>query len=1053
MKTANLLATASLMLLLAACGKEDAPLPGAPSPPPGPPPPSSPAPTPVNRAPSANAGADLSGAPGDTLTLNAAASSDPDADALSYSWVIASGPAGATLANATQASATFQATVAGTYVIEVTVRDPGNLSAVDSLTIAISSAPAPPVFAIGGLPAHVTAGEAGTVSLTLPAAAGPGGTRITLLSSNPGAIEVPASVDVAEGESVVALGIDAAAVGAVTLTATMPGEAPVTLETQVEPELFDLVVSSGDAGVMVGGTPVIGVTLRDPAPAAGARVTLAVSDASRASLSAAELVYAAGTTTANTTLTALAPGAVQIAATLAGTSSTKRRRIGIIPVAASGIRHSESLIEEKRAAGQISEEQALVYRVLATFGAAELPAEFRGNDLGKLDGGAVREATVRLESLAPASQQAIAKYLFPPIYAGSGGAVQKGAPRRLNGLSTNVSCFDRLAGMPYADTLPNWKFIRTASFKIWYPTVVEGRNAQMHLYTPEEVQAAALNVAATIQADFDKLVAVFGGPPLSDGQLVCNGGDAAIDVYVSRVGLGEKAQVMPYLPGECARPGWMWVAPDRIQDAEDARNIIAHELVHLFQLEVARPNCGEWRYNILDEATASWAWDHLHRTDNYEHDYALGDHGYFDGTTGEWNESILYGYGAGASACNGYCDYPFFEWLDRKYGAHAIRNVIEATGSVNAQRAFEVGLGGIGGGLEQLWPKFALAMWNDYDNHVQDEWNGWERLPGASLKKSYVDAGHFLTAELNGAPKRDMSQPLINLVKGSLDPMTMEYVSIRFSDPDVTLIKFEPRGDVLHGKYPRFKLQAIQKVDGQWKAVEDWSGKHEVRYCRDKRAERIEELVLIYSNSHAGDAPFESDPPASIGLFDEDDKLPKLTISNATCMPWHGTSTVTVTNASGGVVRSTGNVTWKPFDPEQEDGDPALVSKLYVPESGTVTTEVRWVEELGCVQTIDFVQGPVGELDGQLQVNTDRRLVVGFGISTIAGPTMHRYRCPGSDETAVPGPAPSNWMKMPLTGAQLGQDGRTIRGSLIESDAMTGTTTTAEWNLSAEREE
>src|SRR6185436_15710498 len=110
----------------------------------------------------------------------------------------------------------------------------------------------------------------------------------------------------------------------------------------------------------------------------------------------------------------------------------------------------------------------------------------------------------------------------------------------------------------------------------------------------------------------------------------------------------------------------------------------------------------------------------------------------------------------------------------------------------------------------------------------------------------------------------------------------------------------------------------------------------------------------------------------------------------------------------------------------------------------TVTTEVHWVDESGCTQITDFVQGPVGELDGQLQVNTDRRLVIGYGLSTIAGPTMHRSQCPGADETAVSGPAPANWMSMPLTGAELGQDGRTIQGSYTESNAMTGTTTTAE---------
>ena len=109
----------------------------------------------------------------------------------------------------------------------------------------------------------------------------------------------------------------------------------------------------------------------------------------------------------------------------------------------------------------------------------------------------------------------------------------------------------------------------------------------------------------------------------------------------------------------------------------------------------------------------------------------------------------------------------------------------------------------------------------------------------------------------------------------------------------MTLVKLEPRGDVLHGMYPRVRLQALQKIDGQWKAVEDWSNKHEVKYCRDKKAERIEELVLIWSNSHAGDAAFERDPPMVVILFDEDSKLPKFDISNACCMPWHGTTRVT----------------------------------------------------------------------------------------------------------------------------------------------------------------
>jgi hypothetical protein len=1035
------------LLLLAACKKEDDA---------GNPPPPSPSPPPaVNRAPVADAGADAAAMTGAVVNLSAAASTDPDSDTLTYSWVIISGPAGGTISNASQPAASFQATVAGTYVLEVTVRDPGNLSSVDSVTLTISdpAPPPPPAFGIAGLPAHVIEGTAGTLTITLPAPAAAGGTLVTLLSSNSSAIEVPASVAVLEGETQVSVPIDTAATGAATITASMPGEAPAILETQVEPDVLNIAVSTGDAGVMVGGQPVIAVTLRTPAPAGGARVNLVLSNGSRAALERAQLDLAAGTSVANTALTALSPGMVEVSATLEGTNSTERVRVAVIPVAASGIRTSESLIEEKRAAGQISSEQALVYRVLATFGAAELPAEFRGNDYGKLDGSAVREATVKLAGFSPASQAAVARYLFPPIYSGSWGQPQKALLRRVDSLPPAESCFDQLAGMPTAETLPGWKAIRTASFKIWYPTAIDHRNAELNLYSAEDVQAAALNVAATIQRDYDKLLAVFGAPPISDADLPCNGGDGAIDVYVTRVGLGEMAQVMPYLPGECARPGWMWVAPDAALDARATRNIIGHELVHLFQLKVARPDCGEWRYNILDEATASWAFDHLYRGDNYEHRFAVNDGAYFDGSRGEWHESPVYGHGVGAFACNGYCDYPFFEWLDRKYGPQAIKQVIEATGSASAQRAFEVGLGGIGGGLEQLWPKFALAMWNDYENHVADEWNGWERLPGASLRKSYVQAeNHFIEATLDGASKRDLKQALINITRGDLDPMTMEYVQIRFTDEDVTLVQLEPRGDVLHGMYPRVRLQALQKIDGQWKPVEDWSNKHEVKYCRDKKAERIQEIVPIYSNSHAGDAAFERDPPMVVNLMDEDAKLPRFEISNASCMPWQGTTSITITGDEGGRIHMTANVKYKVYVPPGEEppepGGP--FPTLFVPESGTATMEEDWPVG-GCRQKIDFVSGPIGELDGQLMIGYETRIVTAIGITNIQGPTNHTLECPDADPVVVPGPTVSTWLQLPPPGYPLGEDGRTIKGSYTRAEQ--GQVTTVEWDLSSEREE
>ena len=86
--------------------------------------------------------------------------------------------------------------------------------------------------------------------------------------------------------------------------------------------------------------------------------------------------------------------------------------------------------------------------------------------------------------------------------------------------------------------------------------------------------------------------------------------------------------------------------------------------------------------------------------------------------------------------------------------------------------------------------------------------------------------------------------------------MTTNYVHLKFTDDDVARVKLQHHGSALKAQRARFKLQALQKIDGQWRAAEDWSGESEKSYCRDKRAERIEELVLVYSNSDAGTEPF-----------------------------------------------------------------------------------------------------------------------------------------------------------------------------------------------------
>ena len=109
--------------------------------------------------PQASAGADYEVVLGQTLTLSAAASSDPDGDALTYAWDL---DADGAFDDATGAAPTLQPSVLGSWLIGVVATDPSGNDDADWARVTVTAANQPPTlvsFTPEGLTVEVEVGE------------------------------------------------------------------------------------------------------------------------------------------------------------------------------------------------------------------------------------------------------------------------------------------------------------------------------------------------------------------------------------------------------------------------------------------------------------------------------------------------------------------------------------------------------------------------------------------------------------------------------------------------------------------------------------------------------------------------------------------------------------------------------------------------------------------------------------------------------------------------------------------------------------------------------
>jgi len=280
---------------------------------------------------------------------------------------------------------------------------------------------------------------------------------------------------------------------------------------------------------------------------------------------------------------------------------------------------SEVLIDQAEAAGTITHEQALMYKVYALFGDSRLPAQFNGAETE--DSQIMFHLRAEWNALSAGTRANLAPFLLPP-----------NAPGSWPELAT-------VSGQGVGAQAIEWRnVLATSGVRVWYQTRFAG----------DDVKAAG--VAAAIDGRiFTVLLSLMGRTWLPDGGYASNGGDPLLDIYlVQGAGIGYLGLTTPY--GGCEETAaWVNLKSDRPLGDDTTRGIVqtaTHEMMHTIQFTYPLSDACS-TYDWLAEATAKWSehltYPHAQSEQPYAPSYLNTAYWPLENTTGQrWYGAYLY---------------------------------------------------------------------------------------------------------------------------------------------------------------------------------------------------------------------------------------------------------------------------------------------------------------------------------------------------------------------------------------------------------------------------
>jgi len=621
---------------------------------------------------------------------------------------------------------------------------------------------------------------------------------------------------------------------------------------------------------------------------------------------------------------------------------------------------SIELIDQALASGAINAETALVYKVYVMFQDTRLPGQYQGDDSRLSPHSSVMlDMAKKFPSLSKETQGLLAPFIMPPAYAGS--------------------WYDRVdmagiragAEVPGPDPLvkTGWDTMGDQNVRVWF-------------HSSSAIGAPAATTVANAMRDavWPSLTGLMGRQPLSDQgphpfvdlngdrRNWGDGGDGRLDIYLLDEKVAGGGMTVAYPPGCKQRPAFILLS-----EYVDLAAAATHEFMHtiLYSYDVAA-TCE--KYDWLQEATATWSVDHVYPANNFEHREN------FCCLFQRPELGLFY-------SSSGYSAYTFPFYLARKFNPQLMRTIWEKTRQYDSLEAVDKA---VPGGLLERWPDFAVYLWN---RAPFNDFNLWDKITEFAF-------GIGLQARPGWGISTDVVLPVD--LKGAMDveyklPAEVGYLAsnyYHFTFPDATARSVKFHNPFTAAVNPTAKVQALVKIEGKDWERQDWTASPFKTFCRDKKSERLEELVIIYSNS-------DWEPGATLDPVNDS----KLAVTNIGCWLWESSAkTTTHWVGSTGEITTILEVDGLAFERNRPSDIPVVdgVGESYLTRAEGTVKWSRTGRDGDCTIQGGPITLPVKEGEGDLQISNyatksdspDYRLFDPHGVTEYVATVT--YSCPGA---------------------------------------------------------